>query len=38
VLKDGVLLAVGSHDDLLRSCAYYASLVGAATDGLLQVA
>lgn len=38
VLKDGVLLAQGRHEELLRSCAYYASLVGAATDGLLQVA
>jgi ATP-binding cassette subfamily B protein len=38
VLKDGALLAQGRHDDLLRDCSYYASLVGASTDGLLQVA
>lgn len=38
VLKDGTLLAQGSHDELLRECPYYASLVGASTDGLLQVA
>lgn len=38
VLKDGALLAQGRHDELLHSCAYYASLVGASTDGLLQVA
>jgi ABC-type multidrug transport system fused ATPase/permease subunit len=38
VLKDGVLLAQGRHDELLRDCSYYASLVGASTDGLLQVA
>jgi hypothetical protein len=38
VLKDGVLLAQGRHDELLNSCSYYASLVGAATDGLLKVA
>ncbi|MFL5612047.1 MAG: ABC transporter ATP-binding protein [Gemmatimonadaceae bacterium] len=38
VLKDGLILAEGRHDELLHSCAYYASLVGAATDGLLQVA
>jgi ATP-binding cassette subfamily B protein len=38
VLKDGALLAQGSHDDLLRECPYYASLVGASTDGLLRVA
>jgi ATP-binding cassette, subfamily B, bacterial len=38
VLKDGALLAQGRHDELLRDCPYYASLVGASTDGLLQVA
>lgn len=38
VLKDGALLAQGTHDELLRECPYYASLVGASTDGLLQVA
>jgi ATP-binding cassette subfamily B protein len=38
VLKDGALLAHGRHDELLRNCPYYASLVGASTDGLLQVA
>jgi ABC-type multidrug transport system fused ATPase/permease subunit len=38
VLKDGELLAQGRHDELLHSCTYYASLVGASTDGLLQVA
>jgi ATP-binding cassette, subfamily B, bacterial len=38
VLKDGALLAQGNHDQLLRECPYYASLVGASTDGLLQVA
>ena len=38
VLKDGALLAQGTHDELLRDCPYYASLVGASTDGLLQVA
>lgn len=38
VLKDGVLLAQGTHHELIDSCPYYASLVGAATDGLLQVA
>jgi ATP-binding cassette subfamily B protein len=38
VLKDGALLAQGRHDELLRNCPYYASLVGASTDGLLQVA
>jgi ATP-binding cassette subfamily B protein len=38
VLKDGELLAQGRHDELLHTCGYYASLVGASTDGLLQVA
>jgi ATP-binding cassette subfamily B protein len=38
VLKDGRVLAEGRHEELLHSCAYYASLVGASTDGLLQVA
>jgi ATP-binding cassette subfamily B protein len=38
VVKDGTLLAQGPHADLLQSCPYYASLVGASTDGLLQVA
>jgi ATP-binding cassette, subfamily B, bacterial len=38
VLKDGRVLANGPHDELLRECGYYASLVGASTDGLLQVA
>ena len=38
VLKNGALLAQGRHEELLRECPYYASLVGASTDGLLQVA
>jgi ATP-binding cassette subfamily B protein len=38
VLKDGRVLAEGRHEELLHGCAYYASLVGASTDGLLQVA
>jgi ATP-binding cassette subfamily B protein len=38
VLKDGRVLAEGRHEDLLRGCGYYAALVGASTDGLLQVA
>ena len=38
VLKDGGVLAEGRHDELLHGCGYYASLVGASTDGLLQVA
>jgi ATP-binding cassette subfamily B protein len=38
VLKDGRVLAEGRHEELLQGCAYYASLVGASTDGLLQVA
>jgi ATP-binding cassette subfamily B protein len=38
VLKEGRVLAEGRHEELLHGCAYYASLVGASTDGLLQVA
>jgi ATP-binding cassette subfamily B protein len=38
VLKDGVVLAQGRHAELLDSCAYYAALVGASRDGVLQVA
>jgi ATP-binding cassette subfamily B protein len=38
VLKDGRVLAEGRHEELMHGCAYYASLVGASTDGLLQVA
>ncbi|HEX5581510.1 MAG TPA: ABC transporter ATP-binding protein [Gemmatimonadaceae bacterium] len=38
VLADGRILAQGRHEELLHSCAYYASLVSASTDGLLQAA
>jgi ABC-type multidrug transport system fused ATPase/permease subunit len=38
VLKAGRVEAEGTHDELLHGCAYYAELVGASTDGLLQVA
>jgi ATP-binding cassette subfamily B protein len=38
VLKDGKLLAQGTHAELQHSCEYYASLVGASTNGLLQAA
>jgi ATP-binding cassette subfamily B protein len=38
VLKEGRVLAEGRHEELLHDCAYYAALVGASTDGLLQVA
>ena len=33
VLKDGGILAEGSHHELLASCEYYAKLVGAAETG-----
>ncbi|HYD54673.1 MAG TPA: ABC transporter ATP-binding protein, partial [Gemmatimonadaceae bacterium] len=38
VLADGRVLAEGRHDELLQTCGYYASLVEASTDGLLQAA
>jgi ATP-binding cassette, subfamily B, bacterial len=38
LLKDGRVLAEGRHDELVRECGYYASLVHASTNGLLQVA
>jgi ABC-type multidrug transport system fused ATPase/permease subunit len=38
LLKDGCVLAEGRHDELVRGCDYYASLVHASTNGLLQVA
>jgi ATP-binding cassette subfamily B protein len=38
VLDKGRVLAEGRHAELLESCGYYAALVGASTDGLLQVA
>jgi ATP-binding cassette, subfamily B, bacterial len=38
LLRDGAVLAEGRHDELVRECSYYASLVHASTNGLLQVA
>lgn len=38
VLRDGKVLAMGTHDELLATCPYYAALVGASTNGLLAVA
>jgi ATP-binding cassette subfamily B protein len=38
LLKDGAVVAEGPHEALVAECAYYASLVHASTDGLLQVA
>jgi ATP-binding cassette subfamily B protein len=38
LLKDGRVLSEGRHEDLMAGCAYYAALVDASTNGLLQVA
>ena len=38
LLKDGCVHAEGRHDELVSECDYYASLVRASTNGLLQVA
>jgi ABC-type multidrug transport system fused ATPase/permease subunit len=38
LIKDGRVLAEGRHDELVAACDYYASLVHASADGLLQVA
>jgi ABC-type multidrug transport system fused ATPase/permease subunit len=38
LLRDGAVLAEGRHDELVRDCSYYAALVHASTNGLLQVA
>ena len=38
LLKDGAVVAEGPHEALVTECDYYASLVHASTDGLLQVA
>ena len=38
LLMDGAVLAEGRHEELVRECGYYASLVHASTNGLLQVA
>jgi ATP-binding cassette subfamily B protein len=35
VVKDGQILAEGTHRELLTNCDYYAELVGAGGDGLL---
>jgi ATP-binding cassette subfamily B protein len=35
VVKDGRILAEGSHRELLATSNYYAELVGASGDGLL---
>jgi ATP-binding cassette subfamily B protein len=38
LIRDGRVLAEGRHDELVAACDYYASLVHASADGLLQVA
>jgi ATP-binding cassette subfamily B protein len=38
LLKDGRVLSQGRHHELIRECEYYARLVSASTNGLLQVA
>jgi ABC-type transport system involved in Fe-S cluster assembly fused permease/ATPase subunit len=36
VLRDGRILAEGTHAQLLDTCAYYAELVGASHGGFLK--
>jgi ATP-binding cassette subfamily B protein len=38
LLKDGRVLSEGRHHELMQGCDYYARLVNASTNGLLQVA